>query len=137
MESAMQRGIRWLVGAMLALILLLSLFWPPPAWGAAAPGASDSGGGDGARLFAAHCAGCHVNGGNIIRRRKTLQRAALLRQGIEGPAAIERISLHGIGQMAGYEAVLGDSGAEQVAAWVWQQAELGWPKLRPPRESSG
>ncbi len=133
----MERGIRWLIGAMLALILLLALFWPPPAWGGPPAASADPGGDQGARLFAAHCAGCHINGGNIIRRRKTLQQAALQRQGIDGPEAIRRIAADGIGQMAGYGAVLGDSGAEQVAAWVWRQAELGWPRNLPPLESAG
>ena len=30
--------------------------------------------------------------------------------------------------MSGYGAVLGDGGAEAVAAYVWQQAQLDWPK---------
>ena len=34
----------------------------------------------------------------------------------------------GIGQMDGYAAVLGDGGAEAVAAYVWQQAQAGWPR---------
>ena len=33
-----------------------------------------------------------------------------------------------IGQMGGYQAVLGDAGVEAVASWVWQQAQDGWPK---------
>lgn len=83
---------------------------------------------DGAQLFTQHCAGCHVNGGNIIRRGKTLKLAALERQGLASSEAIARIAAGGVGQMSGYGAQLGDQGVEEVAAWVWQQAQLGWPK---------
>jgi cytochrome c6 len=30
--------------------------------------------------------------------------------------------------MDGYGEALGDGGAEAVAAWVWQQAQDGWPR---------
>ena len=81
-----------------------------------------------AELFSNHCAGCHVNGGNIIRRGQTLKLAALERHGINGPAGILEIAVAGRGQMAGYGAVLGETGAEAVAAYVWQQALLDWPR---------
>jgi hypothetical protein len=48
----------------------------------ATPARADLAGPDGGELFANHCAGCHVNGGNIIRRGKTLRLAALERNGI-------------------------------------------------------
>ena len=96
-----------------ALLLLLS---PATAWA------------DGAQLFEQHCAGCHVNGGNIIRRGKTLKLAALERQGVASPEAIAAIAAAGVGQMGGYGSVLGDQGTEQVAQWVWDQAQAGWPK---------
>ena len=83
---------------------------------------------DGATLFQQHCVGCHVNGGNIIRRGKTLRLAALERQDLASREAIAQIAAAGIGQMGGYQAVLGDAGVEAVASWVWQQAQDGWPK---------
>jgi len=82
----------------------------------------------GAELFRNHCAGCHVNGGNIIRRQQTLKLAALGRNGINGPEGILEIASAGRGQMAGYGAVLGEAGAEAVAGYVWQQAQLDWPR---------
>jgi len=42
--------------------------------------------------------------------------------------AIARVAAEGQGQMGGYGAVLGDQGAIQVGAWVWQQAQAGWPR---------
>ena len=83
---------------------------------------------DGAQLFEQHCAGCHVNGGNIIRRGKTLKLAALERQGLASEQAIATIAAEGLGQMSGYRAVLGEQGSQEVAAWVWQQALADWPK---------
>ncbi|MCT0219780.1 c-type cytochrome [Synechococcus sp. CS-1329] len=105
---------RWL-GFLVLIGLVLLLWWPRPAWGAS-----------GESLFANHCAGCHINGGNILRRGKTLKLKALERNGISGPEAIAAIASAGLGQMSGYGEVLGPGGAEAVADWVWQQAQLNW-----------
>ena len=81
----------------------------------------------GAQLFEAHCVGCHVGGGNIIRRGRTLKLQALQRNGLDSAAAIAQVAAQGRGQMSGYrEALGGDGGAADVAAWVWQQALSGW-----------
>lgn len=116
--------LRFLLTLLLALGLALPLLWPVPAW-AAEPAAEPT---QGESLFQAHCAGCHVNGGNIIRRGRTLKLAALERNGVADPEAIARIAAAGIGQMGGYASQLGDGGPEAVAAWVWQQAQAGWPR---------
>ena len=68
MASLLKRGLQARILQALALVLVVLLaWWPLPAQ--AAP--------DGARLFENNCAGCHVHGGNIIRRGRTLQLAAL------------------------------------------------------------
>lgn len=110
---------RFLLRPLVLLALVVLVFWPRAAW---------AGELSGAQLFQNHCAGCHVNGGNILRRSKTLKLAALERNGITGPGAIATIAAQGRGQMSGYAAVLGDGGAEAVAAYVWAQAQAGWPK---------
>jgi cytochrome c6 len=115
MRSSLAGWAGVLVGVLLAVWVLL---WPSAAWGSS----------DGAALFSQHCAGCHVNGGNIIRRGKTLKLAALERQGLASAEAIAAIAANGVGQMGGYGAVLGEPGVEQVSAYVWQQALAGWPK---------
>jgi cytochrome c6 len=129
--------IRWrpLLSALVVLLLVLGLILPPPALGfpgaAAAFDLIDSEAASletGSRLFEAHCAGCHVQGGNILRRSKTLKLAALQRNGAASPEVIATIAASGIGQMGGYGQALGDGGAEAVAAWVWQQAQDGWPR---------
>jgi cytochrome c6 len=68
-----------------------------------------------------------VGGGNIIRRGRTLKLQALQRHGLDSAEAIATVAAGGLGQMSGYrEALGGDGGAEDVAAWVWQQALQGW-----------
>ncbi len=105
----------------LGLVLLVSVWLVLPAAACAQPAA-------GAQLFEAHCAGCHLQGGNIIRRRKTLKLAALERESIASPEAIAAIAAAGLGQMSGYGEVLGPGGSEAVGDWVWQQAQAGWPR---------
>ena len=118
---------RFLLRPLLLLALVVLVFWPRAAWAGELSGVASSGV-SGAQLFQNHCAGCHVNGGNILRRSKTLKLAALEANGITSPGAIATIAAQGRGQMSGYAAVLGDGGAEAVAAYVWAQAQAGWPK---------
>ena len=80
----------------------------------------------GENLFQNNCAGCHINGGNIIRRSKNLKISSLKRNGIENPEAIAKIARQGIGIMSGYKDELGDNGDEIVANWVWEQAQKAW-----------
>ena len=105
--------MRWLVGLLLMLGLWMA---PAPAHAAA----------DGAALFEAHCVGCHLNGGNIIRRGKNLKLATLQSQGLDSTDAIANIARNGIGQMSGYGDKLGEGGDQLVAAWILEQAQNAW-----------
>lgn len=109
--------LRRALKAMALVLVALLVLWPRPALALS-----------GAELFENHCAGCHVNGGNIIRRGKTLKLAALERQGLASAEAIAQVAAAGRGQMGGYGAVLGEGGPEAVADYVWQQAQNGWPR---------
>ena len=80
----------------------------------------------GKSLFSNHCAGCHVNGGNIIRRSKNLKISSLNRNGIDDPETIAKIARQGIGIMAGYKEELGENGDKIVANWIWDQAQKAW-----------
>ena len=82
--------------------------------------------GIGKDLFFQHCSGCHINGGNIIRRSKTLKLSALKRNGLDDPEAIAEIARVGVGSMNGYEKVLGVDGDKLVANWIWKQAQNAW-----------
>ena len=107
---------RLIQGVLTALLMLLMA----PGLGEAAAG------NEGAALFQQHCAACHINGGNIIRRGKTLKLKALERQGIASVDAIAQIAREGVGQMSGYGDVLGPGGDQLVAEWIWDQAQNAW-----------
>ena len=77
-------------------------------------------------LFENHCAGCHLNGGNIIRRSKNLKISSLRRNGIDNPEVIAKIASQGIGIMDGYKDLLGDNGDQIVANWIWERAQNAW-----------
>ena len=80
----------------------------------------------GKNLFKNNCAGCHINGGNIIRRSKNLKISSLRNNGIDTPEAIAKIAREGIGIMDGYKEQLGDNGDRIVANWIWTQAQKAW-----------
>ena len=80
----------------------------------------------GEKLFSMHCSGCHINGGNIIRRGKGLKLEALKRNGLDNQQAIAKIASEGIGRMSGYKDVLGEDGDQIVADWIWKQAQKAW-----------
>ena len=107
---------RLIQGVLTALLILLMA----PVLGRAAASS------EGAALFQQHCAACHINGGNIIRRGKTLKLKALERQGIASVDAIAQIAREGVGQMSGYGDVLGPGGDQLVAEWIWDQAQNAW-----------
>ena len=133
--TARARSLAGSLGQILRLGLVLPLSLSAVLWTGgllAGPGPALATGPDGAALFEAHCAGCHIHGGNIIRRGRTLKLKALEQQGITSPAAIATIANQGIGQMGGYGQVLGTGGAEQVGLYVWQQALAGWAPLPSP-----
>ncbi len=80
----------------------------------------------GKQLFIQNCAGCHINGGNIIRRGKTLKLKDLQKNGLDNPKAIAKIAREGIGSMSGYKELLGEGGDEIVGDWIWEQAQNAW-----------
>ncbi len=80
----------------------------------------------GEKIFIENCSGCHINGGNIIRRSKTLKLKALQRRGIDNPEAIKEIVRLGTGIMSGYGDSLGKNNDQIVANWVWEQAQKAW-----------
>ncbi len=77
-------------------------------------------------LFLENCAGCHINGGNIIRRGKSLKLNSLKKNGINSPEDIAKIAREGVGIMSGYEELLGKGGDKLVSIWIWNQAQNAW-----------
>lgn len=81
---------------------------------------------NGAEVFSANCAGCHINGGNIIRRGKNLKKRALKRYGMDSLEAIENIVTNGKNNMSAYQDKLTKAEIKNVAAYVLEQAENNW-----------
>jgi cytochrome c6 len=71
---------------------MLAIAFHPPALAADAP--------DGAKIFNVQCAGCHVNGGNIVRRGKNMKQKALKKYGMNSLEAIANIVTNGKGNMS-------------------------------------
>ena len=90
----------------------------------AAPVAADTV--DGARIFSVNCAGCHANGGNIVRRGKNLKKRALQKNGVDSLAAVSSLVAHGKNNMPAYQYRLDQQQIEAVAAYILEQAETGW-----------
>lgn len=81
---------------------------------------------NGAKIFSAQCAGCHINGGNIIRRGKNLKMKALQKYGMDSIEAISNIVANGKNNMSAYKDRLSSKEIEDVAAYVLEKAEKGW-----------
>ncbi|MBE9047141.1 c-type cytochrome [Pleurocapsales cyanobacterium LEGE 10410] len=80
----------------------------------------------GAAVFEANCAGCHVGGGNIVRRRKNLKLKALQRNQMDTQEAIVSIVTYGKGVMSAYGDKLSPQQISDVSAYVLQKAEQNW-----------
>ena len=79
-----------------------------------------------AEVFTANCAGCHINGGNIIRRGKNLKQKALKKYGMDSIANISNLVTNGKGIMPAYKARLSEQQIIDVSAYVLSQAETNW-----------
>lgn len=81
---------------------------------------------NGAKIFNVHCVGCHVNGGNIIRRGKTLKLKALKRNGMDSLEAIATLVANGKNNMSAFQDRLNTQEIEDVSAYVLEQADKNW-----------
>lgn len=113
----MKRLMRSLCAGLLALVCWLG--WPTYAQAAVTTGAA---------LFEAQCSGCHLNGGNIIRRGKNLKLNALQKNGYDTAEAIATIVSQGKNNMSAFSDRLNPEEIAIVSAYVLEQAEAGWPR---------
>ncbi|MEM9944788.1 MAG: c-type cytochrome [Cyanobacteria bacterium P01_D01_bin.36] len=77
-------------------------------------------------LFELNCAGCHLNGGNVIRRGKNLKRRAMERNGYAEVDAIAQIITNGKGIMSAYGDRLSEEEISAIARYVHNQSASGW-----------
>ncbi len=103
---------------VIILLIALTLTFSPPAL------AADTA--NGAKIFSVQCAGCHVNGGNIVRRGKTLKKRALKRNGMDSLEAIASLVANGKNNMSAFKDRLTEKQIEDVSTYVLEQAEKGW-----------
>lgn len=78
------------------------------------------------KIFETNCAGCHINGGNIIRRGKNLKMNALKKNGMDSVEAITDIVTNGKNNMSAYKDRLTSQQIQEVATYVLQQAQNNW-----------
>lgn len=104
---------------IITLICLISLF-TTPALAAEIP--------SGEQLFSANCAGCHLNGSNIIRRGKNLKQNALKKNKVDNLEAVTNLIANGKGIMSAYKDRLTPEEISDVATYVLEQAAKDWPK---------
>ena len=81
---------------------------------------------NGTQIFSVHCAGCHINGSNIIRRGKNLKMKALKKNNMDSIEAIASIVTNGKNNMSAYKDRLTEQQIQDVAAYVLEQAEKDW-----------
>ena len=80
----------------------------------------------GKQIFEVHCAGCHINGGNIIRRGKNLKQKALKRYKIDTSEAIINLVTNGKNNMSAFGDILSREEIENVSVYVLKQASQNW-----------
>lgn len=80
----------------------------------------------GAKIFNANCAGCHVKGGNIVRRGKNLKLKALHRNKVDTQEAVVSLVTNGKGIMSAYGDKLTPEEISDVSAYVLDRAEQNW-----------
>ena len=82
----------------------------------------------GETVFSANCVGCHVNGGNIIRRGKNLKSKALKRNHYDTSEAIVSLVTKGKGIMPAYSDRLTEEEIGAVSRYVLERAADNWQK---------
>jgi len=81
---------------------------------------------NGAKIFKANCAACHIRGGNIIIAHKTLKQPALEKYNMKSIEAIVSQVQNGKNAMPSFKGRLTCQQSEDVAAYVLEKSEAGW-----------
>ncbi|NJL84499.1 MAG: c-type cytochrome [Chloroflexaceae bacterium] len=83
---------------------------------------------DGAAIFKAACAQCHLGGKNLVNPAKTLQKADLEKYGMYSAEAIITQVTNGKGAMPAFKSRLKPEEIEAVSSYVLAQADKSWAK---------
>ncbi|BAZ45015.1 cytochrome c6 [Chondrocystis sp. NIES-4102] len=106
---------------IVTLILILATFTSSPVLAD-----TDSNLISGSKIFEANCAGCHANGGNIIRRGKNLKAKALAKNKVDTVEAIALLVTNGKNNMSAYKDKLTAEEITAVSTYVLEQAQQNW-----------
>lgn len=116
--NAQKLSLRKLLTFLLLMLLISTTAFSQPAR------AADTD--NGVKIFSSNCAGCHINGSNIIRRGKNLKLKALKKYDMDSIEAISAIVANGKNNMSAYKNRLTEQEIQNVATYVLEQAEKGW-----------
>lgn len=117
------RRKEWSIAVLLPVTLLIMMMLPGLMFTPRAIAADLE---PGAQVFSMHCAGCHVNGGNIVRRGKNLKFKTLQRNGLDSVETISQLVTNGKGIMSAYGDRLTEAEIQAVSTYVLEQAKQGW-----------
>ena len=80
----------------------------------------------GEQVFSANCSACHAGGNNAIMPEKTLKKDVLEENGMNSVSAITTQVKNGKNAMPAFGGRLTDDDIDNVANYVFTQAEQGW-----------
>ena len=103
---------------LLSFLVITNFTWINPAL------AGDAA--NGAKLFTANCASCHMGGGNVVMGNKTLKKDALEKYSMASLEGIVNQVTNGKNAMPAFGKKLSPQEIEDVATYVLDQAEKGW-----------
>lgn len=110
--------MKQLFSVLLLCLLFLAFAFSNPAL------AADTA--NGAKIFSANCAACHMGGRNVVMATKTLQKDALEKYEMNSLEAIVKQVTNGKNAMPSFKGKLNAQQIEDVAAYVLEKAEKGW-----------
>lgn len=102
---------------LLIIALAVSILMPPAFAGDVA---------NGAKVFSANCASCHMGGKNVVNAAKTLKKADLEKYAMDDIDKIKYQVINGKAAMPSFKGRLTDQEIDDVASYVLAQAEKGW-----------
>lgn len=107
-----------IISALIAAWAIALLFLPSPVLAVNLS--------NGAKVFSANCASCHIKGGNLVNPSKTLKSADLEKFDMASLDAIKTQVTNGKAAMPAFKGRLTDEQIEDVANYVLSQAEKDW-----------
>ncbi len=107
------------------LFVVISLFMGAIARPALAEGSTETIA-QGAKVFSANCAACHMNGNNVVAANKNLKSAALKQYGMDSAEAIITQVTNGKNAMPSFKGRLNDEQIKAVATYVLDKSASDW-----------